>query len=240
MAPRRDDAHGPGNGRLKPAPVHRTKSELARQHIQEMILSGSVRAGDRITSREVSEALRMSETPIREAIRGLSSEGWLEFNAHIGVVVASIQSGQLQEVYALRGALEALGIELGGASYTKEMLARLDENLAEAEHAVAEADIPAYAWLNREFHTLLCDTPHTQWTLRLLNNLWAQTSAMHRGFEAVPPRIRFSLAEHRAIRQAIAQGDLARAARLLVEHERLAGAALIEALGGSGRNLDPA
>jgi DNA-binding GntR family transcriptional regulator len=217
---------------MKPVAVHRTKSDLARQHIQEMILSGSVRAGDRITSREVSEALNMSETPIREAIRSLSSEGWLEFNAHVGVIVASIRSEQLEEVYALRGALEAVGIQLGGSLYTREMLARLDQNLEEAQAAVEAADIPLYARLNREFHILLCDTPNTQWTLRLLTNLWAQTSAMHRGFEAVPPRIRASLTEHHAIRRAIARGDFARAAALVAEHERLAGAALIAALGG--------
>ena len=47
----------------------RTKSEVARQHIQEMILSGAARAGDHITTREISEALGISETPVRDAGR---------------------------------------------------------------------------------------------------------------------------------------------------------------------------
>lgn len=209
---------------------YRTKSDVAREHIQALILSGSVRAGARITTREVSEALGMSETPIREAIRQLSAEGWLTLSAHVGVVVASVNVEELAEVYAIRGALGALAIELGGASYTPDQLAAIDRNLAEAAVAVEQGKVPEYARLNRAFHLLLSDTPHTQWTLKLLGNLWAQTAAASHGFEVVPSRIRASLAEHRAIRAAIAARDYVAAATLMLEHERVAGAALISGL----------
>lgn len=213
---------------------HMTKSDLARQHIQEMVVSGSVRAGDRLTSREVSEALGMSETPIREAMRSLAAEGWLDFHPHLGVVVASIKREQLVEVYAVRGALGGLAIELGGPTYTPQLLDEIDRTLDALEAAVAAQDLAEYARLNRHFHALLSDTPATQWTLKVLAQLWAQTSAMHRGFEVVPPaRIRKSLDEHWAIRHAIRAGDFAEAARLTVEHERDAGAVLIASLGGN-------
>jgi DNA-binding GntR family transcriptional regulator len=214
-----------------PAMRHMTKADLARQHIQEMVVSGAVRAGDRLTSREVSEALGMSETPIREAMRSLAAEGWLDFNPHLGVVIASLKQEQLLEVYAVRGALEGLAIELGGPTYSTELLDELDRSLEELEVAVTALDLASYAQLNRKFHTLLSDTPATQWTLRVLSNLWAQNSAMHRGFEAVPTtRIRQSLDEHWAIRNAIRAGDFARASALTIEHERNAGAELIASL----------
>ena len=236
MAPRKADAsprHGGNAGAApKPAPGdgNRTKSDLARQHIEELILSGTVRAGDRITTREVSLALMISETPVREAIRGLAAEGWLSLQAHHGGVVASINTEHLTEVYAIRGALGAVAVELGGPDYTPRLLAALDSNLEQAKAAVKAGDVPQYARLNREFHLLLCDTPNTQWTLRLLTNLSAQTMAARRGFEAVPARIRGSFEEHQAIRQAIDDRNFAHAATLLVEHERVAGAILIAAL----------
>ena len=237
MAQQRDDARMPANGRdavqraANPVLRHWTKSDLARQHIQELIVSGTVHAGDRMTSREISEALGMSETPIREAMRSLSAEGWLDFHSHLGVVVASIKREQIEEVYAVRGSLEGLAIELGGPHYGPTVLAMIDRNLADAEAALVAMDIPRYALLNHEFHRLLSDTPATQWTLKVLNNLWAQTTAMHRGFEAVPTeRIRGSLDEHRAIRDAIARGDFVRASALNNEHERVAGATLIASL----------
>lgn len=209
----------------------RTKSDLARQHIQEMIVSASVRAGERLTTREVSEALGMSETPIREAMRALAAEGWLEFNPHLGAVIASIKREQIEEVYGVRGALEGLAIELGGRHYDAARLDAVDRALEQAEQAVVAQDTLAYGRLNREFHHLLTDTPATQWTLKVLNNLWAQTSALHRGFEVVPSaRVRESLDEHWAIRHAIRAGDFTRAAALVVAHERSAGDVLIASL----------
>ena len=215
-------------------PVHKTKSDLARGHVQELILSGTLRPGTRLTTRQLSEALGMSETPIREAIRLLAAEGWLTLSPHQGVVVASIDTGQIAEIYAIRGALEALAVRRGAALYSVAQLEALDRNLHEADSAVQQRDVTAYARLNREFHALLSDTPNTQWTLRLLDNLWAQTAAAGRGFEAVPERIVASLGEHRAIRAAIAGGDPELAATLLIEHERTAGAALAAALRGQG------
>lgn len=234
MAPQRADNVVPLAGPLPAArtiPPFKTKADVARQHIMEMVISGTVRAGDRLTTRQVAEAVGMSDTPIREAMRVLAAEGWIEFHPHLGVVVASVRREQLQEVYGVRGALEGLAIELGGPHYTADMLDALDATLQEAEQAVVANDIARYVHLNRVFHHLLTDTPATQWTLKALTTLWMQTAAMHRGFEAVPSmRIRESLDEHWAIRNAVRAGDHVRAAALVVEHERTAGAALIDSL----------
>ncbi len=216
--------------RLRGNPPHHTKPDRAREHIQELILSGAVREGQHVTAREVCEALGMSETPVREAIRSLAAEGWLDFHPHHGVVVATIRAEHIAEIHALRGALSALAVELGAPAYTEATFAALDANIAESAAAVVAADLHAYARLNRAFHLLLCDTPHTPWTARLTSSLTAQTSAQRRGFEAVPARMRASLAEHQAILAALRRHDIPRAATLLVEHERTAGAALIAAL----------
>jgi DNA-binding GntR family transcriptional regulator len=208
-----------------------TKSELARRHIEEMILGGRARVGDRLTTREVSEALGMSETPIREAVRALAAEGWLDLSPHSGVVVAAINRDQLREVYAMRGALAGVALEVGGPHLGATRLAQVERNLRNAGIAVERGDARRYAQLNREFHTLLADTAATQRTLKVLQNLWAQTAAMHRGFELVPEQMARSLIEHRAIVSAIAAGQYALAASLVVEHERAAGEALLAHLG---------
>lgn len=234
MAPQRDKKALPLAGSFPAAgtvPPFKTKADVARQYIMEMVISGALRAGDRLTTRRVAEAVGMSDIPIREAMRILAAEGWLEFRPHVGAVVAALRREQLTEVYGVRGALEGLAIELGGPHYTGELLDALDRTLEEAEQAVAANDVIRYAPLNRQFHQLLADTPATQWTLKALNNLWMQMAALHRGFEAVPGlRIRVSLDEHWAIRHAVRAGDYSKAAALVVQHERTAGDALIDSL----------
>ncbi|HTN11877.1 MAG TPA: GntR family transcriptional regulator [Acetobacteraceae bacterium] len=213
-----------------PSGQHRTKAALAKAHIQELIVSGTVPAGGHITTRAVSEALAMSETPVREAMRSLAAEGWLDLHPHLGSVVAGVQTAELTEVYALRGRLGALAIELGGPSYSRRRLAEMATNIRRSEKAVAAGQIAVYIQLNRAFHTLLSDTEETRWTLRLLTMLWGQTAAMGGGFRRVPARLAQSLDEHKAILAAIVAGDFQHAAALLIEHERRAASMLITAL----------
>lgn len=199
-------------------PVFLSKADIARRHIEGLILSGAVKPGDRITTREVSEALGMSETPIREAIRSLASEGWLSVRLHVGAVVESAGSEQLREIYALRGRIGSLAVELGAASYSPARLKEIDANIAASAAAVAARDIPGYTRLNHDFHMLLCDTPHSQWCLRMLVNLSALTS-VHHGFAVLPQRMAESLKEHQAIRDAIHAGRIQEAAALIQDHE---------------------
>jgi DNA-binding GntR family transcriptional regulator len=212
-------------------PIYLTKSDLARRHIQGLILSKAVRPGDRITTREVSEALGMSETPIREAIRSLASEGWLEVQSHVGAVVASAGSEQLREIFILRGLIGALAVELGGPSYDADRLAQIDANVEASVAAVRSGDVEAYTRLNHEFHMLLTDTPNSQWCLRLLVNLRALT-AVHHGFAALPRRMAESLAEHEAIRDAVRRREFGRAAELIKQHEQAGFDALSRAFVG--------
>lgn len=210
-------------------PIFLTKSDVARRHIQGMILSGKARSGDRITTREVSEALGISETPIREALRSLEADGWLEIQSHVGAVVARFGGEQITEIYALRGLIGCLAVELAGPTYDAVRLDAIDANIDAATAAVAAHDVERYTQLNNEFHTLLCDTPVSQWCMKILFSLRAQT-AIHQGFVAVPQRLSQSLAEHLTIRDALRAGDFSRAGELIKAHENAAGLALVNEL----------
>lgn len=200
-------------------PVFLSKADVARRHIEGLILARTVRPGDRITTREVSEALGMSETPIREAIRSLAAEGWLDVHPHVGAVVASAGAEQLREIYALRGLVGGLALELGAGSHDAARFKEIDANITASRKAVAAQDVARYTQLNHEFHILLYDTPHSQWCLRMLVTLSALSSARY-GFAMMPQRMAASLKEHQAIRDALHAGKFARAAELIKTHER--------------------
>ncbi len=217
-------------------PIYLSKADLARRHIEGLILSRRVKPGDRITTREVSEALGISETPIREAIRSLASEGWLDVHTHVGAVVASAGIEQLREIYALRGLIGALALELGASSYDPERYSEIDANLEESTAAVAAQDVRRYTQLNHEFHILLYDTPHSQWCLRLLVNLSAMTAA-HFGFALKPQRMSESLREHKGIRDALRAGEFGQAVALIKAHEHEGYVALARELESDARAL---
>lgn len=209
---------------------HRTKAEIAREYLQEQIVSGAVPAGAQITTRAVSEAIGMSETPVREAIRSLAVEGWLRHTAHQGTIVASLKKTHVAEIFSLRGLLNAHAIKFGKASFTAERLDRIDENIARSREAVARNDFDGYSALNREFHELLCNTPQAEWTYRIFSILQGQSEVFRHGFKAIPDGLGPSLECHVAIRDALRSGDFERAAELVNEDEVSAGERLLETL----------
>ncbi|MGW5162352.1 GntR family transcriptional regulator [Nonomuraea wenchangensis] len=214
----------------EPRSPFRTKADLAAEHIKHLIMTGAAAPGTKIITRVVAEAVGISETPVREAIKQLCSEEWLVERPHVGAVVAAFTVENVRELYSVRAVLTALALELGGEALTGERLTAVDEVLAGCEIAVRDGDVATFARLNRRFHSLLCDTEHSRLTHRMLQGLWARTETAQRGFRLVPWRLPESHAEHVAIRDALVAGDIALASRLQHAHEMAAMEALIDGI----------
>lgn len=211
----------------KPEP-YMTKTEMARRHIQSMILGGAVGPGDRITTREVSNALGISETPIREAIRSLASEGWLDVQSHIGAVVQGLRIEQIREISALRGSICGLAIELGTPNFTAKRLAQIDRNIEEYSKALETGNYQRVLETNYEFHLLLCDNPQSPWCRRLLENMHGLMSAQRHGIAPNDLRLTEALEEHKRIRDMLRAANFAGAAEMVKQHEKNTGDFLIE------------
>jgi DNA-binding GntR family transcriptional regulator len=89
--------------------------EMAYHHIQRKISSRALRAGAPVSDVGVAKELGISRTPAREAIRQLVSEGLLESVAGRGVVVITLDRGDIRELYEMREALEGLAARTVGA-----------------------------------------------------------------------------------------------------------------------------
>ncbi len=208
----------------------KTKSEIARQFIQELILSGEAPTGSPITTKRIADAISMSETPVREAIKSLVSEGWLSHVAHQGTVVADFKNAQINEVFQLRGLLNAQAVRLSGPSYNEERLEHIDQNIQQSKIAVRNNEFETYSKLNRQFHELLCNTEEAEWTYRLFSILQSQSEVFRHGFKAIPDGLQKSLDTHLAIRDALRSGDLEKAAKLANLDEVSAGQRLLDSL----------
>ena len=64
-----------------------TKSELVFQAVRRMIMNGEMKPGDRVVVGRIAKQLNVSDTPVREAIKQLVSDGFLEESVHVGAIV---------------------------------------------------------------------------------------------------------------------------------------------------------
>ncbi|EJL94393.1 transcriptional regulator [Herbaspirillum sp. CF444] len=142
------------------------------QHVLSLlrndILSGKYHPGDKLRQDEVAKRFEVSTTPVREAFRGLRSEGLVLIDANKGVVVKGLTVKDVAEIYELRIALEPL--------LAKKAVSSISPASLEAAHAIHEemcAATDPHQWsaLNREFHIKLMMSEEDSRLYEIVKNL---------------------------------------------------------------------
>ncbi len=194
-------------------PGYVSKTDLVAALLRELVITGELAAGEQLRQRDLAQRFGVSQTPVREAMRRLESEGLLICDTHRGFTVVPPDDGRIEENFQIRAALESLGASLAARKIDAEGLARL-RDLNDAMRALADDDDPAYADLNREFHFTVYEYAHSPLLLSLMRLLWA---SLHPG-----PRVSRTHAEsarqHDAILAALAEGDADAASARTYQH----------------------
>jgi DNA-binding GntR family transcriptional regulator len=189
-----------------------SKTDMVAALIRELIITGELAAGQQLRQRDLAARFGVSQTPVREAMRRLESEGLVIGDTHRGFTVVMPDDGPVEENFQIRAALESLGASLAARKIDQAGLAELQQ-LNERMRAVAEDD-PRYAELNREFHFALYQHSHSPLLMSLMRLLWA---SLHGG-----PAVRRTHAEsarqHDAILDALRAGDADAAGALTYQH----------------------
>lgn len=157
---------------------HATAHEFARDSLREMILRGELPPGTPFVQVELARQLEMSATPIREAMRDLISEGWLEFDPHHGAVVRVVPPADLREIYMLRTMLEPKAAALAAQVQDRPRIAAAREAL---EALTRLTDPVQRIVLNRTFHEHVLaasDSPRLASIIRMLQDNARLTIAM--------------------------------------------------------------
>ncbi len=132
----------------------------AYEIIKLSILDGSFRVGLRLKENELTALCGVSRTPVREALRRLASEGLVVITPNVGAQVSGIASGELEEIYTLRGMVESRAAQRASSRITPEALARLKQLAGLMEQAVrngAESINRDFTPANAEFHHIILD-----------------------------------------------------------------------------------
>ena len=102
-----------------------SKTDLVAALIRELVITGELPAGEQLRQRDLAQRFGVSQTPVREAMRRLESEGLLVCDTHRGFTVAAPELGPVQENFQIRAALESLGASLAARKIDAADLARL-------------------------------------------------------------------------------------------------------------------
>ena len=209
------------------------QSQRALMGVRELIVSGEIRAGSRLSELALVERLGISRTPLRAALAQLGQEGLVEAIPSGGYAVRSFTREDVIDAIELRGVLEGMALRLaaerGVAPARMGELQRLLEGIDEAlQGAAEEMDFDRYVDLNASFHEKLWGLA-SQTIRREIERVTSLPFASPSAFldkQANVLEFRRSLygaqAQHRAMVSAISLREGTRAEALAREHARLA------------------
>ena len=109
-------------------PLNRSAGDAAADVIRRAILDGTLNPGQKLTEEGLAGDLRISRTPIREALRVLQTEGLVVSAPHQSSTVRSYTLADLDDMYQLRALLEGHAARRAAERITSEEVDRLDES----------------------------------------------------------------------------------------------------------------
>jgi DNA-binding GntR family transcriptional regulator len=210
-------------------------SDIAYDYIRQRILSGEYPPGHALTTSQLADEIKVSRTPVRDALRQLESDGLVTIRPHYGARVKTMDFTEFREMCVMRLALESHAAGLAAESRTEAELCELRLALEEmrkltAQIVAGENEQRVIQHLVREdirFHIAILTAAKNAvmkkeiLRLHLLNRIVAAQGGAARNFEDKDESTenrRSVLQEHEAIYAAIAAGDVDGAKSAMTRH----------------------
>jgi DNA-binding GntR family transcriptional regulator len=208
---------------------HRPVGELAYAALRQAISQGLLAPGQRLVTEDLSIRMKVSRTPIREALRKLETDGLVRSEHWRGVVVAELPPlEEMEEFYALRGALEGLVAYFAARRRPLAALRTLGETLEKMEAAARAGNLARFKDLQVLFwhqYIGLASSRRMQQIASSIGDALARAKPISLSRAG---RMKEAVRELRAVYDAIDAGDPPRAEELAREHCRRAYAAYRE------------
>lgn len=191
----------------------------AYQQLRKDIIQGEFAPGTPLFEVHLASRMGMSRTPVREALRVLARDGFVQSVPARGYIVPHRSIDDLRELFELRESLEGTASRYAAQRADDAELIKLEQLCMRYE---SEQDWQLWAQVGTEFHNLLVAAARNQRLVTILDSLNGQIVHSRRSvLRADAQRRDAAIREHRAILEAVKIRDPARAEAAAREHVQL-------------------
>jgi DNA-binding GntR family transcriptional regulator len=196
--------------------AHLPLRDLVTRELRRRILVGDLAPGERLVEERLAELLGVSRNPVREAMRVLAAEGFVEVTPRRGAAVARLSAGEAEELFDVRMALEGLAARLAARKRSPGAIERLRSLLERARAAVDTGDLSGVADLNTEFHAAVVDAAGNAYLNLVVEPMLRRAQWVF--LQTADARAPHSWTEHVGLLDAIVAGDEAAAEEHAMAH----------------------
>jgi len=189
-------------------------------HVRAMLLEGEIPPGARIPERELCERLKISRTPLREALKVLAAEGLVQLLPNRGSRAAKLTDKDMCDLFEVCQGLEALAGELACERITDAQVAEIAASHAAMAQHYHNRDLIQYYRCNRAIHEAIVAAAGNPVLSALYESVTARIRRARYVAPMTPPRWAMALQEHEAILNAVWRRDGVALSHVLRTHMR--------------------
>jgi DNA-binding GntR family transcriptional regulator len=206
---------GYGNGSGARAPRQQLSDEVAT-YVRELIVSGEVRPGEFLRLEPIAEAVGVSNTPVREGLLALRSEGFVRLVPRRGFVVAPFSAQDVRDLFWAQAQLAGELAARAAEKITPEQLTELEQIVEMHRKAVKDGNNEAIARMGHNFHRAVNMAADSQRLALLLGSVVKHLP--NRFYAAIEGQVSSSLEEHPHIIEALRSRDTEKAREIMSKH----------------------
>jgi DNA-binding GntR family transcriptional regulator len=180
-----------------------SRTEHAYRRLLEDVVRGRWQAGDTLSTYALAEELGISRTPVLEALKRLESDGLVEIIPQVGCRIVGPSASSIEELLAVRGALEGVAAAAATRVIDDEDLVGLDAALRQLERAAESGDRTAYDELAHGFHERLVQASGMPRLIEAARAIATLLRYQLSGLPMTDEQLRDSIPEHRELFEAV-------------------------------------
>lgn len=188
--------------------------------IRDLIERGTLLPGEKIAEKQLCESFGVSRTPLREALKVLTSEGLVENLPNRGSRVVRLTRTGVQNTYDVMGALEGLSGELACPNITDAELARVRKLHQRMLEFYRRKEIKPYFEINQQIHEAILSASHNDVLIEMYNNLSQRVKRVRYSVEMGEDNWAQAVSDHEAMLEALEARDGPRLGAILRQHLR--------------------
>lgn len=205
--------------------VLKGESSLADEIIQILrsrIINGEYAIGEKLVENKIAKELKVSRTPVREAFKQLTKENLIEYVPNKGCFAKGFEQNDLQDIYAVRIAVEQLAVVWAIRNKTEEGMEKLREQLEVMSLYTASGMVEKLILADEEFNNVLYQMAHSRFITQALKSYQEYIDLARQGALARRENLPVILEEHQRIFDAVEAGNEEAAKKAVEEHLKAA------------------
>lgn len=194
--------------------------EQVAQRLRQMLVEGRIAPGAKLNERELSELLRVSRTPLREAIKMLAAEGLVELLPNRGAIAVALTEADVLNTFEVMAGLEGLAGELAAQRVTDAELAELQAMQFEMMAAYTRRDLSTYYAINARIHGAIAAAARNPVLAQVYQQVNARLQALRFRSNQDGEKWKRAVKEHERMIEALVARDAAGMREVLQLHLR--------------------